>query len=247
MAYELQLTHYSGPLEKLLELIEERKLEISEISLAQVTEDFLAYLREPREIETTVLADFILVASRLLYIKSKSLLPDLTLSEEEEEDIKDLELRLKLYREFRPAMKKVLGLWRSPKSTFGRAYLLGVLSGSESGGSGLFYPGNTLDLPSLSLALGTIFESFRSLELETKTVKRQIVTIEEKIQEVIERLTKEGSTSFNALSKTRSSSEIIALFLAILHLAREWNIHLEQEGHFSDILISKGRDKDSHA
>ena len=245
MAYELRLEQYSGPLEKLLELIEERKLAISEISLAQVTEDFLTYVRALHEVDTSTLADFIVVASRLLYIKTKSLLPDLVLTGEEEDEIKDLTLRLALYREFRPAMRVVLRLWGSPQVAVSRAYLQGVFAGSEANGTGFFYPGSGLGAEMLPAALGGIFEMFRTLQLETETVARRIVTVEEKIQEIVSRLATEREMSFRSASRSKPNSEVIALFLAILHLARENYIRLEQEGHFSDILIrNKGKESD---
>jgi segregation and condensation protein A len=134
MNYELKLEQYSGPLEKLLELIEERKLEVTEISLGQVTEDFLRHLndlkaktgalQEGDPVEHSVrahlrlLVDFIIVASRLILIKSKSLLPGLELSGEEEADIKDLERRLFIYKELKPAMRLIASLWKSPHGSF---------------------------------------------------------------------------------------------------------------------------------
>src|SRR5258706_15754469 len=108
MTYELKIEQYEGPLEKLLQLIEERKLAITEISLAAVTDDFLKYLETMLEVPPGVLADFIVVASRLVLIKSKSLLPELPLTEEEEEDIKDLEQRLLLYKRLKEAERHVL-------------------------------------------------------------------------------------------------------------------------------------------
>src|SRR5262245_8487868 len=94
MDYALRLQQYEGPLEKLLELIEERKLDVNEISLAEVTDDFLKYLEQLPAVAPALLADFLTIGSRLVLIKSKSLLPELPLSAEEESDIKDLERRL---------------------------------------------------------------------------------------------------------------------------------------------------------
>ena len=90
MRYEVKQDKFSGPLEKLLELIEAKELEITLINLAQVTGDFLEYLKalDEKSKHPSVLADFIVVASRLLLIKSKAILPSLALTEEEETDIK---------------------------------------------------------------------------------------------------------------------------------------------------------------
>ena len=88
--YQLNIQQFFGPIEKLLELIEEKKMEITDLNLAEVTADFLNYLKTLVNVDSRVLADFVVVASRLLLIKSKALLPSLELTEEEEQDISDL-------------------------------------------------------------------------------------------------------------------------------------------------------------
>ena len=107
MNYELRIEKFSGPIEKLLELIEEKKLEITELNLAEATADFLNYIKKIENIEPRLLADFVVVVAKLLLIKSKALLPNLQLTEEEEKDIKDLENRLKIYRQFKPAIDHI--------------------------------------------------------------------------------------------------------------------------------------------
>ena len=90
--YEVKINQFSGPLEKLLELIEEKKMEITALSLAEVTGGFFNYVkRVESDIDPKILADFLVVAAKLVLIKSKALLPGLELTQEEELDIKDLE------------------------------------------------------------------------------------------------------------------------------------------------------------
>ncbi|MEK7193646.1 MAG: segregation/condensation protein A [Patescibacteria group bacterium] len=244
MAFDLALEQFSGPIHKLLELVEERKLEITEISLAKVTNDFLAYLKTLEKIETPLLADFVVVASRLVLIKSKSLLPELALTDEEQGEIKDLENRLILFREFKPAMKDIASLWDKGGRQYARPYLLvrelTALDQTDFSGEGvkMFYPGASVTNDALFESLRKIFSVFQKLETEEQTVKEKIITVEEKIQEIIRRVSELGSTSFRHLSETKSRSEIITLFLAVLHLAREQLIFLEQKSYFSDILIN---------
>lgn len=239
MTYELELEHYRGPLDKLLELIEARELAITDISLAQVTEDFLRYVRELEAVETPLLADFIAVASRLILIKSKSLLPEFRLTNEEEQEIKDLERRLSLYRELRPAMKTLGKLWSSKEEEFSRPYFLDTSLAQAGGTSPIFYPGNDLSAAALKSALEKIAESLGKYQLETQVLKEKIVSLEEKMKEIVERLKNESEMSFEKISRRRSSAEVITLFLAILHLAHDRSIALEQAGHFSDIMIKK--------
>jgi len=126
--YQLATEKFSGPIEKLLELIEGKKLEITDLSLAEITADFLSYLQNLQTRINTdkntdlngydgtrLIADFVVVASQLLLIKSKSLLPDLKLTGEEEEGIKDLEGRLEFYRNFKPAIAHIKKTCRGKK------------------------------------------------------------------------------------------------------------------------------------
>jgi len=236
MAYELKLDQFSGPLDKLLELIEARRMEITEISLADVTDDFMRYLRSLSDsgVDMRLMADFISVASRLILIKSKVLLPELALTAEEETGIRELESRLRVYQQLKPAMHLIAKLWRAPNKEFSRQYLL-------IKGSSVFYPGNNLTAPAVLEAMRKLFKVFESLELEEKTIKETIVTVEEKIEEIVKRIRKEGETKFKSLAWRKSRSEIIAIFLAILHLAHEQLVFLEQSQHFSDIIIKKSR------
>jgi len=248
MPYELTLDMYRGPLGKLLELIEERKLEVTEISLARVTDDFLKYLKTleraagvagdaEREEHLRVLADFIVVASRLVFIKSRSLLPDLALTGEEEAEIRDLEGRLKLYQALRPAMKLLARRWAGGLVAHGRAYFLHTSSAAAS--NRVFYPGHGIEPTALTASLNRVFESLRALELERQVVRESVVTLEEKIESVIKRLEDIVSTSFKNLVGATSKADVIVAFLAILHLAREQLIVLEQKHHLSDIIITK--------
>src|SRR3989344_4289829 len=144
MNYEVKLDKFSGPLEKLLELIEARELEITLINLGKVTGDFLDYLKslDEQSKHPSVLADFIVVASHLLLIKSKAILPSLELTEEEEVDIHDLEARLKIYKEFKNAGVIVEGLWKKAPSYHGREFFANLPV--------IFYPSKNITIELLA-------------------------------------------------------------------------------------------------
>lgn len=242
--YELRLENFTGPLDKLLELIEDRKMEITQVSLAAVTEDFLKYISNLQKVEFPLLADFISVGSRLVLLKSKSLLPDLKLSEEDEEGIKDLENRLKLYNELKPATKIIARLWREKNWELGRDYFLeGTMSKVSNANYfsayDFFYPGNNLSRDSLFKAMSNVALSFEGIKIEKETIKERAISLEEKIREVVDWIQDKIATSFSSLSYAKSKSEVIVIFLAILHLAREQLVQLEQQSYFSDIMITK--------
>jgi segregation and condensation protein A len=257
MAYELNVGEFTGPLDKLLELIEGQKMDVSEVSMAKVTDDFLKYLEtlkngtsgeagrdiSPDELrlfraDLRALADFISVASRLIFLKSKYLLPGLTLSDEEEADIKDLEDRLKRYQDLKPALRHLQNLWGERHTSYSRPYFLGRGSGLAAGQT-IFYPGGNLDLEALHGAFGRIFDTIKTYEMETETIREKIITLEEKISEVLDRVRSGGDVMFKQLSGEKSRGEMIVVFLAILHLAREQLVLIEQMENFSDIIVKK--------
>ncbi len=228
--YQLALEQFQGPIGKLLQLIEEKQLDVTEVSLAKVTDDFLRYLATQEHVTPAVLAEFVAVASRLLLIKSKILLPDLTLTPDEEAEIHDLERRLAFYKLWRPAEKCIAAAFAGEMKLWSRPYFL------TSGVA--FYPSSNFTREGLTGAMEGVVKSLQTLTRETETLEARIIAIEEKIAEVLARLTQAGSMSFRAATQGNLVAEVVALFLAVLHLAREGRVHLAQQGNFSDIMVS---------
>ena len=241
--YQVKLDKFSGPLEKLLELIEEKQLEITLINLGKVTGDFLDYLKnlDENSKHPSVLADFVVVASKLLLIKSKAILPTLELSEEEEADIGDLEARLKIYKEFSAKGRAADGeknasgfineLWRKRQSAYGRELFMNLPA--------VFYPSQNLTLESLEQKIFSLIQELKGLIPERQTVKKIVMTVEQKVKELLERFKENAAHSFQKLSQDKPKLEIIMMFLAILHLIRDRIIKSDQPEKFSDITISK--------
>jgi len=233
MNYEVKIDKFSGPLEKLLELIEEKQLDVTLVSLAKVTGDFLDYLKNlaDHEKHPSVLADFVVVASRLLLIKSKAILPSLELTEEEETDIKDLESRLKIYKEFKDASQLLNKFWDTRRSSYGRELFMHLPP--------VFYPSKNLTVQALENHLLELIQELKALVPEKQTIKKIFITIEQKVKELLGRLQEKSEQSFRELAKEKSRLEIIMIFLAILHLIRDRLVKSEQTEKFSDITISK--------
>lgn len=244
MDYELKLKNWSGPLHKLLELIEERKMDVTEVSLAAVTDDFLKYLEamraefqsgvRPPEEDMRILADFIVVASRLILIKSKSLLPDLALTEEEERDIKDLESRLLIYQRLKGALKHVQTAWKSDAFSASRPYFMN--SGLVH--AAVFYPGKNVSREEIFAAAARVFDSLQKFVLETRTIEETIISLEEKMQDIVKRMETATESTLASIAGG-SKGDLVVAFLAALHLAREQLIFLEQQAAFSDIIVKR--------
>ncbi len=213
-----------------MELIEEKKLEITELNLAEATADFLNYVKRIENIEPRLLADFVVVAAKLLLIKSKALLPNIQLTEEEEGDIKDLENRLKIYRQFKPAINHIGELSEQNKISISQPFF--------SRRPTIFYPSENLKIDELHKAIKEIFDNLKQFQNETKIIRPSLISLEEKIEEIINRLSIE-SLNFEELTKEKPRSEIVVLFLALLHLLTKQSIKIEQKEKFSDIMITK--------
>src|SRR3989338_8740737 len=114
--YQVSSEKFNGPLDLLLRLIEEQKMTITEISIAKVTDEYLQELEKIQDQDPEELSDFLVLAARLLYLKSKVLLPYLA----EEEEVDDLEKQLKLYKEFVEASKKIAAMIKEQRFAFSR-------------------------------------------------------------------------------------------------------------------------------
>ena len=227
--FEIKQEKFSGPLDLLWNLIEDKKLEITEISLAKVTDDFLKYVGDLKQVSAGVLADFLVVAARLLLIKSRALLPTLELTTEEEAEIQDLTLRLEIYRLFKEASQNIETLYlKTP--LFSREFLFNQTP--------IFYPPPNLSVEDLKKAFQAIWEEFQKLDEEVSIEKiKKIVKIEEKIKEILRILTRKTNLAFNKVVKKSEKIEIIISFLAILEMCKDKIIIIEQEEEFGEITL----------
>ncbi len=235
MAFEIRHEYYSGPMEKLLQLVEERHLEISRVNLATVTGDFITHIEQMGEtVDSATLSDFIVIAARLLVIKSKELVPNLELTAEEESQIFDLEHRLQLYREFKKAGETLKKMWDAKAPLYGRAFL----SGSK--GVSVFYPSKQVTATALRESLEQLLKIMADLAPESRTVAAAtMVSLQEKMAELTQRLTTQSSLTFKGRATKEQRQEVIVLFLAVLHLLANRLAVVDQDDQFGDITVSK--------
>ena len=220
---------FEGPLELILELIEKRKLHVNELSLAQVTDDFIVYVKEGENFPMEDAANFINVAATLLLIKSRSLLPDLELTHEEEEDVEDLKRRLELYEVARNAARDLSKL-------FGYRTMM---SRGDSEPEAFFAPSRDLSLPNIWGALETLLES---KEKETKLPEvriRPLVSIEEMMDTLRSRVERAMTLSFKEFTGDKIEKvEVIVSFLALLELVKMGAMEATQYDAWGDIRIT---------
>ena len=235
--YKVKTPVFEGPLEVLLRLVEERKLFINEISLAQVTDDYIAYVRSLREKNLSQVTGFLVIAATLLLIKSKSLLPNLELTEDEEGQIGDLEARLRMYQVIKEVSKNI-------KEKFGRQIIFGT--SEKELFSPIFSPDPSITLPNILEAISLVIEAMPKKEFLPKVKIGRVINIEEVINSLIKRIQNSLSVSFSEFAsdhKADSPKEkkiyFIVSFLAMLELVRTGILAVAQENNFEDIVIER--------
>lgn len=231
LKYTVKTDHFEGPLDLLLDLITKRKLFINDVSLAQVTDDFIAYIQEHEEFPIGESAEFIVVASTLMLVKSRSLLPMIELTDEEEESIHDLENRLATYA-------KVKELSNSLKKIFGKRIIFEKIPSKHE--LVVFSPDSKTDLENLMQALRGVMESLPKKEVVPKAVVQKIISLEETIEKLADRISKGSKMRFNDFYRGELGAEgkltyekkvsIIVGFLAMLELVKRGAIRVTQEG-----------------
>ena len=232
MAYQIHLEQFEGPLDLLLSLIEKEKLDITSVSLAKVADQYLEYLKGEEIVSLSNLASFLAIASRLLLIKSRALLPILAFSDEEEESMDDLEIRLKEYKRFREIALRLNLLFVGRNTLYSRE--------SFSGLSVVFYPPSGLTAEDLHKHFSNVLGEIPILEILPEKELEAVITLEEKILELQRTLGDRVESSFSQMIREGADRvDIIVSFLAVLEMVKQRFIFVEQEKFFSDIRINR--------
>lgn len=236
-AFQLKLPVFEGPLDLLLFLIEREQLDITAVSLVQVTDQYLRYLRSGEQIDSYALAEFIAIGAKLIYLKSRALLPRPLPPEEDEEDISDdLVRRLREYRQF-----KVAAGWLKDVEARGlRAYpRLAPVTGVPVP-TGL--DGVTADL--LFQIVQEVLNKQPEETVEEVIVKRTEYTVEDKIAVLSALIVEKERLSFRSfISACRSRLEVIVAFLAVLELIKGLRLTAQQDKLFADIRLVRCSDE----
>ncbi|MDR7869989.1 MAG: segregation/condensation protein A [Tissierellaceae bacterium] len=237
MDYKIILDSFEGPLDLLLNLIEKSKIDIYDIPINLITEQYLDYIYGMEEFNLEVTSDFLVMAATLLHIKSKLLLPKIEPIDEDEalEDPRDeLVQRLLAYKKY----KEVANRLREYEEIGLKSFCKPQEDLSQFEEQELEI--GPLDIESLFKTLNRILER-RGLDtdyLNFEEISRDEFTIEECTENIIQRLEFKKKISFSELLKINSSkNEIVAYFLSLLELMKFKNISVRQDKAFSDIII----------
>lgn len=229
-----KIDKFEGPLGLLLQLIEKEEMDITEISLAKIADQYIEYIRSYKGIGPEEMADFLVVAAKLLLIKSRALLP--FLKGEAEEEIQEFEHQLRMYKEFLAAAKKIEAIIGQKRFSFAREFNRQAFLASAK----IFSPPKNLTADDLPDIFNEIIKNIRPLEkLEEKNLE-QIVNIEDKILAIQQILLEKIKVSFNhILAGAKNKTEIIVSFLALLELIKQQDVAVMQAEMFGEIEVSK--------
>lgn len=228
--FAIDTEKFQGPIELLLDLIERQKLHISEVSLSKVADDFIAYIERVGELPISDTANFVYVASILLLIKSKSLLPGLELTEEENSDISDLERRLAILKLLKEQAKVI-------ESIYGKEIIFSREGGAQS--MIVFAPApNVTSLDLQQAILDIIKRTPIKEQLSEKTI-RKVVSLDDMINKLHSRISSALSMSFREFSGLGKEERVavVVSFLAMLELVKRGVVMVSQSDMFEDIQM----------
>lgn len=239
--YTVKTSSFEGPFALLLSLVEERKLFINDVSLADVTEDYINYVNRLSQSDPAQMSNFIVVAATLILIKSKSLLPNLDLTNEEESDVRILEERLRLYNLYSEFSLNV-------KNIFGKKIIFPLLERKNK--ILIFLPDTQITKDKMMTyardVLGNVPKKVFLNEIEVK----KVISIEEMIDRLTDRIQNSLQMNFKDFSgfsqgvgnsniSRQERVVIIVSFLAMLELTRQGIINVTQNDNFEDIQMEK--------
>ena len=242
-AYTVKTETFEGPLELLLSLVEGRKLFINEISLASVTDEYIAHAKSLDKNDLSELTSFLSIAATLILIKSRSLLPGFVVTKEEEKDIQDLESRLALY-----SLIREIGIQISAQYGIKKIYMLPEREISTP----VFAPDPKLSINSIFLCASDVVNRVPKPEILPQVRIRKIINIEEMISNLTERVAQASRVSFRqwqhsvqGADRDAMKGNIIVSFLAMLELVRQGMMDALQNADFEDIELLKVTEENS--
>ncbi len=235
MPYMVDLEIFHGPLDLLLYLVEKNEVDIYDIPVAAIAEQYLAYLRDTGHIDLEQLGDFLLMASYLLRLKSRLILPARVIGEEAEESEETIDPRAELvqklldYKKFKAVSQRLASLYEGESP---RIYY----RNSET--SFLVREELVVDIKTLVKAYRSIVQQISTSNI-TFSLALEDVSVEEKMEQIISALRKNHKQmAFQDLFRyTTSRREALALFLALLELLRLQRVQAVQDNCFGRIII----------
>ena len=235
MSYEIKLAAFEGPLDLLLHLIIKNKIDIYDIPMAQLTQQYMDYIEESKEFNVEIATEFLVMAAKLMQIKSRTILPS-TKSNKEAEDLEvtddpreELVQRLLEYQRFQKVSGVLLSMFTAEEKFVKRQPM--KLSRKS-------LPPQNLSIQKLIKAFVTAITQEEELILPEVLVSSEEFHVKDKMNEISLRLENLNEIKLSEIIDTNSTGEMIATFLALLELIKRRKVTAEQLLPFSEIIIS---------
>lgn len=226
---EIKLEQFTGPLDLLLQLIGEQKLNITDIALSQVTEQYFVYLNKLEDNRPEELADFLVIATKLVYLKSRQLLPEAVSESEEGPSLAD---QLKMYKRYLDASKELLQMWNKGLIGYGRLE-------PPVKPEGFVLPANAHS-EDLKNSYYQLLKRLKPINPLPRAIIDRAITVKDKIEVIYNLLKKHRRLSFSQLlASAESKTEVIINFLALLELVKSGSAAIKQIKSFADLEILK--------
>lgn len=244
MSLSIKITNFEGPFDLLLHLIKKNEMDIYNIKILEITNQYLDYLKEMKHMDLDITSEFIVIAATLIEIKSKILLPKPKVENEEENEVdatKELIDKILLYKKFKVAAEFLLEREKETGIMFSKKPEIIEEKNHKETTADLLKNITMLDLYNLYNELMNIYLSKINTEatIEDK-IKMEVYKIEDKMDELKNIMNISPKVHFtNILMSYKSKTEVIVTFLALLELIKLKNVKVIQEGNFKDIYIER--------
>lgn len=229
MVAAVTLEQFQGPLDLLLALIEDEKMVITDISISHVTEQFFKYLNTLEEKNPEELADFLVVASKLVFLKSKNLLPYLFPKEDEGPSLAD---QLKLYKRYADTSKVVLNIWERGHVAYGRIE-------PPTPVEGFLMPLNATG-EHLKNSFMFLLRRLKPIAALPQVSIDRTISVKQKIESIFNALQDLKKMNFGDVVRGAGSrTEVIVSFLAVLELVKQERVSVDQGDAFGDLVLTR--------
>ncbi len=230
--YEVKLEAFEGPMDLLMHLIEKNKIDIYDIPIAELTQQYMGYLDKMREFNMEVASSFLLMAATLLQIKARMMLPKRNIEEEDVEDPRvELVRRILEYKKY----KRISGVLSDMATQMSQFVARMPMDLPKE-----HLPPKNLSIDALVRAFHSAVSISEVVEIPSALVSTDVYRIQDKMNDLLEYLGSHGGRMlFSEAFSSATRGELIATFLAMLELLRLHVVTVQQSQSFSEIYISK--------
>lgn len=230
MTYQVKTKQFEGPLDLLLSLIEKEEVDITRVSLARITDQYLTYINEQEDISLYNLTDFLSVAAKLILVKSHALLPLLQLDDEEEGDLQELERQLAALKVFKDHSEKFVQFFENVQSSYSNKGIWGQ--------DAYFCPHEGITTTELRNAFLISLHTIPRMEVLEEQIVNDVISLERRIVFIQNSVQQRATIVFSEITiNATDRSEVVISFLALLELVKQQIIVARQKGIFDDIVL----------